>query len=300
MLLALGMAIVVGQKVWTIIFTLVPFMVLSRQLNFISLIENIRRRNTINIIDQFFYTCVILLIFFYHPQNYEVLILALYIKEITAIILVIAFYHLRIHITKADIKLLGETIAFGIYPMLTMLLTTLNYQVDVIILKAYVDFEQIGYYTIGVGLANQAWVIPDAFKDVLFAKTAKSDSMRDIRLSLIINIVFSTVLFVVVSLIGKQIITILYGVEFISAYKVTTVIFAGSISMVLFKLLMPLYNAKGKQKISFYILLTSCIINIVMNIILIPLYGITGAALASVISYTICGAAFLLGLRFIM
>jgi len=295
--IALIMVFFIRQRVWAIISTLIPVMILSRQLNFIALVENIRIRNTINIIDQLFYTGLILAAYLCMPHNLYIIFAVLYVKEITAVALIIIIFKFKINLKYVDFKLLGETIAFGIYPMLAMLLTTLNYQVDVLILKAYVSFEQIGYYTIGAGLANQAWIIPDAFKDVLFAKTARDDAKKDIRFSLIINITISFVIFLAVIIYGRQAIKILYGEQFVEAYRVTTIIFAGTISMVIFKLLMPLYNAKGKQKLSFRILFISVAANIILNFILIPIYGINGAAFASVISYTVCGGAFLIYLK---
>jgi len=293
--IAIILSFLIMQKVWIVVFTLIPIMVLSRQLSFIALVENISLRNIINIIDQFFYTCILLTVYICLPRNINVVIAALYIKEITAVLLIMILFKFRINLLKVDYKLMGQTIVFGIYPMLTMLLTTLNYQVDVLILKSYVIFEQIGYYTIGVGLANQAWIIPDAFKDVLFAKTAKDDAKRDVRFSLKVNVLISFAIFCIILLFGEVIIRILYGAEFVHAYPVTIIIFAGTISMVIFKLLVPIYNAKGKQRISFIILLISALTNILLNIILIPQYGINGAAFASVISYTICGIAFLVG-----
>ena len=57
-------------------------------------------------------------------------------------------------------------------------------------------------------------------------------------------------------------------------------------------MIISLFNARGKQKVSFWILLLSVIINIVMNFIFIPVYGIIGAAFASVLSYSVCGLLF--------
>lgn len=297
MLLAIILLLFNRQQSWFFIFTLVPIMVLSRQLNFISLIENVKLRNTINMLDEFLYTAVTLVIFLVAPHNITILIAALYIKEIAAVVTIVVLYKLKFSISSFNMQFLSEILRFGFFPMLTMLLITMNYQVDVLILKWYVSFEQIGYYTIGVGLANQAWVIPDAFKDVLFAKTARDDALRDIKFSLIFNLLFSIGIFILFAFAGKYVIMILYGMEFIPAYQVTLIIFFGTISMVLFKLLMPLYNAKGKQKSSFVILFVSVLLNIVLNVILIPRYGINGAAFASVISYSVCGVTFWLGVK---
>ena len=93
-------------------------------------------------------------------------------------------------------------------------------------------------------------------------------------------------------LFGKMFIKMLYGNEYISSYNVTCLIFMGIPSMILYKLIGPLFIAKGKQRFYFYVLLSSVISNIVLNFLLIPIWGKEGAAIASIISYSISGIPF--------
>lgn len=278
---------------YTIICTLIPLMVLANQLNFITLIENINLRNMINIVNTVFYTVSLFIVFVFVPQNFFSVIALLYVKDIVIISSVISKFKLKLNIKNIDFSLLIKLIKFGIYPMLTILLITLNYQVDIIILKIFVDFEQIGYYTVGVGLANQIWLIPDAFKEVLFSKTAAKDSVEDIILSLKINLYVCLIIVIFILIVGKPLIVLLYGIQYINSYNVTVIIFLGIIPMIFFKLINVLFVAKGKQKLSFKILVVAVTVNIIGNYIFIPLYGINGAAITSVISYSVCGCFFL-------
>jgi Na+-driven multidrug efflux pump len=54
------------------------------------------------------------------------------------------------------------------------------------------------------------------------------------------------------------------------------------------------FLSEGKRLFYFLTLLISVLINIISNVITIPLYGMYGAAFSSVISYSICGLAFLI------
>ena len=63
--------------------------------------------------------------------------------------------------------------------------------------------------------------------------------------------------------------------------------------MVIYKLVYPYYIANGLRKVSMFILLLVTLLNIVMNYILIPINGIHGAAVSSVISYNLCGILFI-------
>jgi len=272
---------------------LISVMILTKQLMFITMIENINLRNLLNIGNQILYTVMLLSVFVFAPKSIYILFFILLIKDILIITKIIRSFKFSFKKSNVDYRLFFEAIRFGFFPMITALLITMNYRLDVIILRNYVEFSQIGLYTVGVGLADKLWIVPDAFKDVLFAKTAKSDSIDDINLSIKINIFISIIMISIVGVFGKQIIYILYGKDYIAAYSVTIIILIGIIPMLFFKLINTLFVSVGKQKISFIVLLISVILNILGNIIMIPLYGINGAAYSSVLSYFICGISFL-------
>jgi O-antigen/teichoic acid export membrane protein len=292
MLIGTFLSIFFSNLQLTIIFTLTPLMILTTQLNFVALIENINLRNKLNIGNQIFYIFLLLIVFLFMPQNILFVFIALYVKDIVIITRIIKKYGFKVSLKKFEIKLMIETIKFGVFPMLSALLITMNYNIDIIMLKFFVDFKNIGYYSVGVALANQVWLIPDAFKDVLFSKTAKSDAIEDIKLSIKTNLYVSAVIIFLIVFWGRAVLTILYGIEYLPAYSVTVLILTGLIPMIFYKMIISLFNAKGMQKLSFGILFASVILNIGSNLMLIPIYGILGAAFSSVLSYTLCGVLF--------
>ena len=60
----------------------------------------------------------------------------------------------------------------GFFPMLALLMTTLNYRIDVLILKSYpqITSSQLGVYSIGISLADKIVLIPDTLKGILASK----------------------------------------------------------------------------------------------------------------------------------
>lgn len=292
MCIALILSFYLRKVSYLLIFTLAPLMILTKQLSFIALAEDINLRNIINIGNQIFYTVALFFVFLLTPQSILYIFALLYMKDVVVIIRIIQKFRFEFSLRRVDFGLMKKTIQFGAYPMFTMLLITLNYRADVIILRFFVDFEQIGFYTVGVGLADKVWLIPDAFKEVLFSKTAIKDSIEDIKLSIKINFYISLFIVGMIIMIGRPLINLLYGLEFSPAYLVTVVIFIGTLPMIFYKMIISLFNAKGKQKLSFHILLMAVLFNIIGNIVFIPHLGIIGAAWASVISYSICGVLF--------
>ena len=62
--------------------------------------------------------------------------------------------------------------------------------------------------------------------------------------------------------------------------------------MVFFKMIAQYNVVNKKQIINVIMLSVSVLVNIVLNILLIPKYGIIGAAIASIIGYFICAIVF--------
>lgn len=271
---------------------MVPIVVITNQLAMIALIDFIRFRQKLNIVVQFINLIMTLCLFIFIKRSIFGAMVAFAIKEsiFTTIYLVrIKYIPNPFNVSIEFIKYLFK---FGIYAMLTSVLITMNYKLDVLMLKMHVPYEEIGLYSVGASLAEYAWLIPDAFKDVLFSRTAKNDSIKEISVAIRINMAITFILIAGILILGKPFINMLYGFEFVGAYEVTVIIFLGVPSMVLYKLTNPLYLANGKQRFFFITLLLSVIINVLLNLLLIPVHGKTGAAIASVFSYTTCGVIF--------
>lgn len=281
-----------NSLVITILFIL-PFSVLTNQLNFTMMVEYIYYRNKVNIILSIIKLILSFLLFFVCPRNIIFLVINLFLYDFILLIFYLVKLKIRISLKYFDKNFIISIVRFGIIPMITSLLINLNYKLDVLMLDKYVDNDFVGYYAVGVTLAELAWLIPDTFKDVLFAKTSNSDSIDQIVKCLKIS--FYAILLVILGVIslGKIFIVVMYGKEFIKSYGVTVLLFLGVPAMAWFKIISTLYLAQGKRYFYLISLLISVVLNFVANLIMIPKLSIYGAALASIISYTICGGIFL-------
>ena len=265
---------------------------------YLSTVENIKNRNIMNLISKFIFLINIIIAFFFFKYNLNAFILVLVLDEIIFSLLLIfkyGFFPKKIEINPSEKKkIIVRIYKMGFISMITLLLTTLNYSIDTIILRNLSSSSSVGLYSIGISLANMLWIIPDAFKDVLMNKTSKEDSIGDIIFSLKSNIIISLIITLGFILLGKLFITIVYGSEFIDSYIATIILFFGSISMIFHKIISPLLYSKGYQKKLCVIFLSAVFLNIVMNYILIPKFDIIGAAVASVFSYFLAGISILL------
>ena len=286
-------ALLSKSNLTTLIFFMLPFAVLTNQINFIMMVENINYKNSINIIVTFIKFIVAVFTYVFLPKMLIVLVLNLLLYDV----LIIVFYLIKLKVGFSlkyiSVKFTIAIIKFGFIAMITSLLVNLNYKLDVLMLNNYVSSSLVGIYSVGVTLAEFGWLIPDTFKEVLFSKTAKSDSIQSIIYCLKISFYSIIAAIVLVVSIGKIFIKIMYGNEFLNSYLVTVILFLGIPAMAWFKIISTLYLAQGKRYFYLLTLLASVIANALANLILIAIFSIYGAAMASVISYTVCGGVFL-------
>lgn len=187
-----------------------------------------------------------------------------------------------------------EVVNYSWIPMITSLLVMLNYSVDIFILKHLGSAIELGLYSVAVGIINYFWLIPDSFKEVLVSKIARNYKTDSTLLVLKISVTTVIIAIIAFAIFGRNVIAILYGSEFTSSYLVTLVLSIGAINMVYFKMIGVVLLSEGKRWIFFFILLFSVIANVVLNIITIPIFGMYGAALSSIASYSVSGIGFVI------
>lgn len=177
----------------------------------------------------------------------------------------------------------------GIVFALALFVLKLNYKIDILFLENMVDPYDLGLYTVGVTLAELIWQLPTAISVVIFSRSANSKSNKEssnrsaklMRLTWI-PLLAGSVLF----WIGAPfLVRIIYGEAFYESGFVIRFLLPGIIMMVLFKILNADLSGRGKPLFALKIYIVTLIINIVLNLILIPIYGIYGAAISSTISY---------------
>ncbi|MCH5339948.1 MAG: polysaccharide biosynthesis C-terminal domain-containing protein [Acetatifactor sp.] len=260
---------------------------------FLTLVDNIKYQNIISIIIYALNVLDILLLYLFAAPSVTYVFVILIIRDLAAIVLCTVTMKYKLVISKTVFEVVKELIGISFFPVIAALLVEINYRVDVIFLNRMVDNYFVGLYASGVTVAEMAWMVPDVFKEILFNKTAKSDNVDEVCFSL--RIAITTVLVCLVGLlaVGKPTIGLFFGSEYKDSYSVTLLIFIGVPFMAIFKVLNPLIQARGEWKIYILALLAAAGSNIALNYVLIRIFGMYGAAIASIVSYSISGISLL-------
>ena len=230
------------------------------------LVIDIKKRNLIQICGNIVWILSVVLIFFFQD---EILQYALISFCISKVILLISYLWSIGKIPKpmkVKCNVILKKVKFGYLPMFSLLLMTLNYKVDILMLKAEksISMSDIGIYSVGVSVAELLWFIPDVFREVLFNKTANNDERDVISVIRVSNCIMVLIIFAEI-LFGKIFILIFYGEAYVNAYRVLLILLLGVPMMAWFKIIYTVFNAQGKRKLSFFLLTLSAILNIVLN-----------------------------------
>lgn len=260
---------------------------------FMVLIDNLRRQNIITIAVALINVLSMLFIFFTTKKNIYYALIIFVLKDILTSAFSILWMHYQFVWDKRVKELFFETIKIVKYPVMASLLVEMNYRVDVLLLEKMSTYYLVGLYSAGVNLAEMAWLFPDVFKEILFHKTANKDATEDIKFSLRFSNTIILFFIIAILLIGKMVIRIFFGIDYLDSYRVTIWIFFGIPGMAIFKVLNPLYQAMGKWKLYVGALAVGVVANVGLDIILMPMLNMYGAAIASAVSYSLCGGILL-------
>jgi O-antigen/teichoic acid export membrane protein len=172
------------------------------------------------------------------------------------------------------------------------MLAFVNYRMDIYFVNFFLTPVASGLYAVAVKLGERMWLLSQAVSTVIFPRLSalkNSDAKkRDITpIASRIVLLFTGILCLLVASFANYIIPVLFGQEFAKAVLPLLILLPGIAVLASSRIVANDFAARGKPEWNLYISVPVTVINLVGNIILIPTYGLIGAAIATTIAYTI-------------
>ena len=272
-----------------------PLFAYSRISSYVYLIEKPNKNNLWTVLIML--TDILALTMFYlfvKTNNYIFVFILAFVdaQKSLAFTILIRF---KFSLSNKSGSLLLEIMKIGFFPMIALLLTTLNYKIDIIMLKnsPYVTAAAVGVYSVGISLSEKTILIPDTLKSILISHLAKGSDEVEVCKITRISFLGSVILSGVAIGLCYLLVPYLYGSEFIGASEIVAVCAVGVCFVGFFKLIAQYFIIKNKQWINALLLLIAVGINILLNLLFVKYYGIVGAAISTSISHFICGVLFI-------
>lgn len=275
---------------------LIPIFGYSNVMSYVCLIETPNKRNRWWSIIGFINVVFTAFLWKTTKANMAFVVAILLFEDLLKCVIYTITVRPSIHFRKEQIRLAVDLFKVGFLPMIALLMTTLNYKIDILMLRSFdqISAAQIGIYSVGMTLADKIALIPDTLKGVLVSKLAKGADQHEV--AKVARLCFWATLFccALILIMGNSFINYLYGSEYDGAFQVLLICSFGTVFVGYFKLIAQ-YNIVNRKQIRNVALLSaSILINIILNYFFIPRYQLRGAAFASGIGYFLSGLTFII------
>jgi len=212
------------------------------------------------------------------------------------LMLFLVFYYLQseynLKFTSGNLSLdyFKGSVLYGIKGHLSNILAFINYRIDLFIIAYFLNDAAVGLYSVAVSIAERIWIVSQSVSSVLFARVSNLSS--DVERAQFTALVSRNVLFLSILgggglfLLGKWIIYLLFGAAYAGSIAPFLWLIPGIVLGSMSRIISNYFAGIGKPEINTYVAIFLTILNIGLNIILVPKYGVVGAAVATSITYS--------------
>jgi O-antigen/teichoic acid export membrane protein len=193
-------------------------------------------------------------------------------------------------------RLADDSLRFGLKSYLQNLVGAINYRLDVYLLAFFLTPEQVAFYGVATSLAEVVWYIPNSVGMVLFPRlsNAPMEEIHQITAKVCRNTLAGTGIIVAGLLaVGWLFVPLVYGPVYRAAVLPLLILLPGVISMAIYKVLTRNFTSRNRQQIPILASGMALTLNLGLDWVLIPRWGIAGAAIASTVGYTAAGVVLL-------
>jgi O-antigen/teichoic acid export membrane protein len=186
-------------------------------------------------------------------------------------------------------RLIRQLLSYGGRALIGDVLQYFNYRVDVFVVLYLLGSSAVGIYAVSVSIAELIWYVPGAIATVLFPRTALDwEQATQFTPRVSRNVLFVTaIISIFVATMSPLLLITVYGEQYISSLMPLWLLLPGVVILGIAKILASDLAGRGRPEFGTFASGVSLIATIVLDFTLIPIMGVSGAALASTVSYTL-------------
>lgn len=191
-------------------------------------------------------------------------------------------------IFKIDATSLRRQVTFGLKGQLGNLVQLLNYRLDQYIVLLFVSTAGVGIYAVSVTLTQSVWFFANAVATVLLPRltaASEEDAARTTPQVCRSTLLVSAVAALGLAAVSPWLVEGLFGSEFSGALKPLLWLLPGTVALGGSKILSSYVLSRGKPLTNSAITVAALAVTLVADFVLIPPFGLTGAAIASSLAY---------------
>ncbi|MFA6999684.1 MAG: flippase [Candidatus Paceibacterota bacterium] len=202
-------------------------------------------------------------------------------------------YGLKIKSWKFDNILAKEMLKNSWPLMLASAVGFVSFKIDQVIIGSMLGNYKVGIYAVATKLVEVWYFIPgiicaSLFPAIINAKKTSVEMYKNrLKNFYILMAVIPIAMAIPITLLAKPIILILFGSGYLESVVILQIYIWSSVGLFLGSVISQYLISENLVKTIFGLNLLTMIINVLLNLILIPIFGIVGSAWATFISYLI-------------
>lgn len=187
-----------------------------------------------------------------------------------------------------DRDLLGEMLRYGARVYLSCLLAFLVIRSDLLLVNYFLGTSQAGVYSIAVQIADTLLLLPVTIGMILLPRVAGERSERQEEVTARVLRHTALMLFglcLAAGILVGPVVRLLYGESFSGAILATRLLLPGVLALGLNGVLMNHFGGRGMPAITALAPAAGLVLNVALNVLVVPRYGLAGASVSSSLAY---------------
>lgn len=212
----------------------------------------------------------------------------------TALPLVLYLAAARPRAAQIDLKLARGLLSTGAKYHAGMAALFLLWRIDVLILNPRVSAREVGLYSLAVTIAELAYFIAEGVGQAVISRQVGSTMSEAPSFTARVarsNLLFAVLLLTPIVIAAPIAVPLVFGDEYRGSVLPLVVLAPGAIGIAVARAILPYLVRLDRPLAVSGLALTALAVNILLNLLLIPQMGITGASLASTVAYGLLAVA---------
>lgn len=280
-------------KALLVVLLVLPFLFLNSFLQAVYQgIQDFKRYNEIVILNKVIETIFLVVTMLIFKLGLNAALLAYSVGSVLPSYLIYRYFkkdQFKFSIKDYSWSLSKEYFSYGYKAHLSNIVSFLNYRLDILMISFFLNPLAVGIYNVAVSIAEKLWVISTPISSALFPRISSLKNEVE-RTNLTIKVArfvlyLSIIIGVFFYIVSPLAIGILFGAQYNDASNVIRILLPGITVFAAERIISNHFAGRGKPQYNLYTSIFTVICNLVLNIFLIPLYGINGASMSTSIAY---------------
>ncbi len=195
--------------------------------------------------------------------------------------------YLTLDVRRISLTFMRQSLGFGLPACLANLATYLVYRANIAVLGYMVSAEQVGLFLVATLLAERLKLLPTSIASAFHPRLANelAERQRQVPQVFRLTVLVSLLSLAPFALLGVVAVPLLYGAEFRGAILPFVTLLPGVAALGGAAVLSSDFMTRNRPQYAMAFAWSSLVVNVLLNILLVPILGLVGAALASTFCY---------------